>query len=150
MQLYIHSTNSNQMKTSRLLIDSRARISGNVSNFVIQLKPTYENISAVSLLWADIPNPSATPSGPFFEIKIAELGTTTRMTGTSEESTFIVPVTVNVNERVFYSALTSFEQTITYEPPRSLQSLSIVITRPLGAAPLTDESVMILQLEHHV
>ena len=184
------------MKT-RLVIDSRARESGTVTNFEINLRPTMENIKKVSLVWSDIPTPLQSPGGPYFLIRIHELGTRTRVLGSTTttvqaaaattnntyrrrsiipgmdtldymmslpglatdaildtgtttdgttgtttdtstgttipstgvlpaqppiyynttsgiETTFVVPVTVNVDERAFYSPETSYKQEINY------------------------------------
>ena len=61
-------------RTTRLVVDSRARESGTVGNFWLELRPTIENIRKVSLVWADIPTPLQTPGGPYFLIKVLELG----------------------------------------------------------------------------
>ena len=64
------------------------------------------------------------------------------------ESTFVVPITVNVDERVFYSPETAFQQVMNYNPPISIQRLSVNISRNYDATQITGESVMILELEH--
>lgn len=59
-----------------------------------------------------------------------------------------MPITVNVDERVFYSSETSFRQEMNYNPPISIQRLSPAISRTYDATQITGESVMILELEH--
>ena len=196
------------MKT-RILIDSRAREGGDVKDFWLELRPTIENIRKVSLVWADVPNPLQSPGGPYFLIRIPELGTRTRVVGTIRsgtepappvtepadepyvdpglvdptdpfswlpvsdvpeydpvgrrraappatvqgrstglETTFVVPITVNVDERVFYSPETAFAQEMNYNPPISIQRLSVNISRNYDATQITGESVLILELEH--
>ena len=140
------------MKT-RILIDSRAREGGDVRDFWLELRPTIERVRRVSLVWMDIPNPLQSPGGPYFLIRIPELGTRTRVVGRSAsssglETTFIVPITVNVDERCFYSPETAFSQEMNYTPPISIQRLSVSISRNYDATPLTGESVLILELEH--
>ena len=213
------------MKT-RILVDSRAREGGDVKDFWLELRPTIENIRKVSLVWADIPNPLQSPGGPYFLIRIPELGTRTRVVGSSFrstaagvttttsgrrrggaidavtglvwgavdytvdsiaenqditdpatdpvvtdpvvtdpvtdpvvaptfyansaglETTFVVPITVNVDERVFYSPETAFAQEMNYNPPISIQRLSVNISRNYDATQITGESVLILELEH--
>ena len=192
------------MKT-RILIDSRAREGGDVKDFWMELRPTIENIRKVSLVWSDIPNPLQSPGGPYFLVRIPELGTRTRVVGTTRtpvtvapvedpvapvedpvepynplnpwpwapepadpvgrrraappptvqgrstsglETTFVVPITVNVDERVFYSPETAFAQEMNYNPPISIQRLSVNISRNYDATQITGESVLILELEH--
>ena len=217
------------MKT-RILIDSRAREGGDVKDFWMELRPTIENIRKVSLVWADVPNPLQSPGGPYFLVRIPELGTRTRVVGSSFrsaaagvttttsgrrrggpinaitglvwdavdygvdsvaesqgitnpttdpvtdpvvtdpvvtepaadpvvaptfyansaglETTFVVPITVNVDERVFYSPETAFAQEMNYNPPISIQRLSVNISRNYDATQITGESVLILELEH--
>ena len=214
------------MKT-RILIDSRAREGGDVKDFWLELRPTIENIRKVSLVWSDIPNPLQSPGGPYFLVRIPELGTRTRVVGSSFrsaaagvttttsgrrrgggvidamtgpiwdafdytvssisesqgitdpatdpvvtdpvvtepaadpvvaptfyansaglETTFVVPITVNVDERVFYSPETAFAQEMNYNPPISIQRLSVNISRNYDATQITGESVLILELEH--
>jgi hypothetical protein len=190
------------MKT-RLVVDSRARESGTVGNFWIELRPTIENIRKVSLVWADIPTPLQTPGGPYFMIRVLELGTRTRVVGSTItqagtttagfrrrfvnpasavtdifgfvgdaiesatpettpetttatvyntrcglETTFIVPITVNVDERAFYSPETSFRQEMHYNPPISLHRLSIEISRNYDATQVTHDSVLVFEVEH--
>ena len=215
------------MKT-RILIDSRAREGGDVKDFWMELRPTIENIRKVSLVWGDIPNPLQSPGGPYFLIRIPELGTRTRVVGSSFrsaaagvttttsgrrrggpinaitglvwdvvnygvgsvaesqgitdpttdpvtdpatdpatdpvtdpvvaptiyantsglETTFVVPITVNVDERVFYSPETAFAQEMNYNPPISIQRLSVNISRNYDSTQITGESVLILELEH--
>ena len=211
------------MPKTRIVIDSRAREGGDVKNFWLELVPTIENVRKVSLVWADIPNPLQSPGGPYFLIRIPELGTRTRLIGSTTtsvtggvatttagrrrggvintitdgfgaltgaaidelapdggtttgdtttgdtttteepaaaqpvtyytnqhglETTFVVPITVNVDERVFYSPETSFRQEMNYNPPISIQRLSPAISRTYDATQITGESVMILELEH--
>ena len=195
------------MPRTRILVDSRAREGGDVKDFWMELRPTIENVRKVSLVWADIPNPLQSPGGPYFLIRIPELGTRTRVVGSTFrndgtttsgrrrsiipemtnliigginsfidvaapdpvtdpatdpvvaaptfyanysglESTFVVPITVNVDERVFYSPETAFEQVMNYNPPISIQRLSVNISRNYDASQITGESVMILELEH--
>ena len=199
------------MKT-RILIDSRAREGGDVKDFWMELRPTIENIRKVSLVWSDIPNPLQSPGGPYFLVRIPELGTRTRVVGTIRsgtepappvteptdeptdepyvnpglvdprnpfrppvndvpeydpvgrrraappatvqgrssglETTFVVPITVNVDERVFFSPETAFAQEMNYTPPISIQRLSVNISRNYDATQITGESVLILELEH--
>ena len=189
------------MKT-RLLIDSRAREGGNAQEFWLELRPTIENVRKVSLVWADIPQPLQTPGGPYFLVRIPELGTHTQVLGSSFsngtattagrrrflgavnivsglintatdaiirdlprestlpdagvfyanssgiETTFVIPITVNVDERCFYSPETSFRQEMEYSPPTSIQKLTVNISRNFGATQVTGESVFILELEH--
>lgn len=205
------------MKT-RLVVDSRARESGTVGNFWIELRPTLERIRKVSLVWADIPTPLQTPGGPYFLIRVLELGTRMRVIGstvtqgttttagfrrrgligdavqgffdagvaaanfiadqttdgggytldpiTTEdpvaptqpgpvfntrcglETTFLVPVTVNVDERAFYSPETSFNQTLEYNPPIEIHRLTIEITRNYDATQITGDSVLVFEVEH--
>ena len=208
-----------KMKT-RVLINSCAHEGGDVRNFWLELRPTIENIRKVSLVWADIPNPLQSPGGPYFLIRIPELGTRSRVVGSSFQSaaagmttttagrrrgvvaaiatkvvvgvvanvivdaitgepveedpaaeepaaeepaaepityynnqhgietSFIVPITVKVDERVFYSPETSFRQEMVYNPPISTQRLSPAISRTYDATQITGESVLILELKH--
>ena len=195
------------MPRTRILVDSRAREGGDVKDFWMELRPTIEGVRKVSLVWADIPNPLQSPGGPYFLIRIPELGTRTRVVGSTFrndgtttsgrrrgiipemsnliigginsfidvaapdpvtdpatdpvvaaptfyanysglESTFVVPITVNVDERVFFSPETAFEQVLNYNPPISIQRLSVNISRNYDASQITGESVMILELEH--
>ena len=137
------------MHTARILIDARARASGTAGDFVLQLKPTFENIRRVRLVNADLPNPVTAPSGPYFNVRVAELGTSTRLAGTSRETSFIVPVNANVGERCYYYEKNSFRQTMDFTPGISLQSLSVTIARNYGAAPVDqDDSILILEVEH--
>jgi len=198
------------MPRTRILVDSRAREGGDVKDFWMELRPTIEGVTKVSLVWADIPNPLQSPGGPYFLIRIPELGTRTRVVGSTFrndgtttsgrrrgglidgitglvigglstgidlvaesqgistdpatdpvvaaptfyanysglESTFVVPITVNVDERVFFSPETAFQQVLNYNPPISIQRLSVNISRNYDASQITGESVMILELEH--
>ena len=137
------------MRSERILIDARARQSGTAGSFVLALKPTFENIRRVRLVYADLPNPASAPSGPYFNVRIAELGTGTRLAGTSRETSFIVPVNANVGERCYYNEKSAFSQTMEFSPGLSLQSLSVTITRNYGAAQLDrDDSTLILEVEH--
>ena len=102
---------------SRILVDSRQRQSGTTGSFVIGLKPTFENIHTVRLLYADLPNPATGPSGPYFAVRINELGSSTRLAGTNgRETTFLIPVNANVSERCFYYSNTAFELGMTDAP----------------------------------
>ena len=76
--------------------------------------------------------------------------TTTRVYNTccGLETTFIVPVTVNVDERAFYSPETSFRQEMHYNPPISLHRLSISISRNYDATQVTHDSVLVFEVEH--
>ena len=118
---------------TRVIIDSRAREGGTVNDFFIELRPTIENIRKVSLIWADIPTPLQTPGGPYFLVRVPELGTSARVLSqrngaSGTETTYVVPITVNVDERVFWSPKTSFKQEMEYTPAISLQRLSVIIT----------------------
>ena len=214
------------------MVDSRAREGGDVKDFWLELRPTIEGVRKVSLVWADIPNPLQSPGGPYFLIRIPELGTRSRVVGSSFrstaagaattttsgrrralipditglmiggintfidvagpdpvvtdpvvtdpvvtepvvtdpatdpatdpvvaaptfyansaglETTFIMPITVNVDERVFYSPETAFSQEMHYNPPIAIQRLSVNISRNYDATQITGESVLILELEH--
>ena len=137
------------MRSERILIYARARQSGTAGSFVISLKPSFENIRRVRLVYADLPNPVSAPSGPYFNVRIAELGTGTRLAGTNRETSFIVPVTGNVGERCFYNEKNAFAQTMDFAPGLSLQSLSVTITRNYGAAQIDrDDSILILEVDH--
>ena len=121
------------MRSERILIDARARQSGTAGSFVLPLKPTFENIRRVRLVYADLPNPASTPSGPYFNVRIAELGTGTRLAGTSRETSFIVPVNANVGERCYYNEKSAFSQTM--ESPGSRSSPSASQSRATTARP---------------
>ena len=137
------------MRSERILIDARARQRGTAGSFVVQLKPSFENITRVRLIYADLPNPASAPSGPFFSVRIDELGTSTRLAGLSRETTFIVPVNANVGERCYWSEKNSFAQTMDFTPGLSLQSLSFTISRQYGAAQIDREDIiLILEVEH--
>ena len=49
------------MRSERILIDARARQSGTAGSFVVPLKPTFENIRRVRLVYADMSNPTSAP-----------------------------------------------------------------------------------------
>ena len=137
------------MHSTRILIDARARQSGTAGTFVLSLKPSFENIRRVRLVYADLPNPASAPSGPYFAVRIAELGTGTRLAGTSRETSFVVPLNANVGERCYYNEKNAFAQIMEFSPGLSLQSLSVTITRNYGAAQLDlDDSILILEVEH--
>lgn len=74
------------MPKTRIVIDSRAREGGDVKNFWLELVPTIENVRKVSLVWGDIPSPLQSPGGPYFLIRIPELGTRTRLIGSAVTS----------------------------------------------------------------
>ena len=137
------------MRSVRIVIDARAWQSGTAGLFVLPLKPSFENIRRVRLVYADLPNPASAPSGPYFNVRIAELGTAARLAGTSRETTFIVPVNANVGERCYYHEKSAFAQTMEFTPGLSLQSLSVTITRNYGAAQIDrDDTILILVVEH--
>ena len=74
------------MPTTRILIDSRAREGGDVKNFWLELVPTIDYVRKVNLVWADVPNPLQSPGGPYFLIRVPELGTRTRLIGSTTTS----------------------------------------------------------------
>ena len=137
------------MRSERILIDARARQSGTAGSFVLSLKPSFENIRRIRLVYADLPNPASAPSGPYFNVRIAELGTGTRLAGTNRETSYIVPVNANVGERCYYNEKNAFAQAMDFAPGLSLQSLSVTISRQYGAAQIDrDDTILILEVEH--
>jgi hypothetical protein len=137
------------MRRSRILVDSRQRQSGSPGSFVLPLKPTFEGIRSIRLLYGDLPNPATGPSGPYFNIRINELGSSTRLAGTNgRETTFLIPVNANISERCYYYSNTAFEQVMSFAPGLSLGSLSVEITRNFGASQVADDSIILLEVDH--
>jgi hypothetical protein len=139
------------MAAISLLLDSRQRVSGSLSDFIIDI-PASVDIKRLSLVYADI----TTPLGwalPAFVIDIEGVNGLLYTRGGSGSGalqgfgSFVVPTAPAPGINAIFREETDFVQSVTLNPPQRFARMRVRTLGSDGAlAGLTDESLLILRV----
>ena len=133
------------MKT--IILDSRDKISGTNSDFVLQFEPALENVRKATLLFGNIAT-ADTNTESYFLVQIPELGMSVRAGNNNARGTFVLPVTSGAGFRSIHQISSDFA-TETTAAGISINQLTVrIIDRTGSLAPSSDGDIlMILEIE---
>jgi hypothetical protein len=136
-----------------LLLDSRLRVAGNESEYVIDT-PGSIVIRSLSLVYADITSPGAW-TNPAFIVQLEGLPPSVVFTlggsgGNALQGygSFVVPVTPAPNTNAIFHEEAHFKQAIALNPPQQFARIRVRILGSDGLiAGLTQESLLIVRVD---
>jgi hypothetical protein len=129
-----------------LIVDSRDRLAGTVSEFSLSLRGAVENVHSVRLLYCDIPSPDG-DTEPYYYIRMCELGAHVRGAAQGDDATFVVPRTAASGFRTIHAQNSVFPAIVFETPGRTLSSLAVSVrVRGGGSSNLTANWYMVLQI----
>ena len=129
-----------------IILDSRDKVSGSNSDFVLQFNPALINVNKATLLFGNIPT-ATDNSESYFLVQIPQLGISVRGANPSSNGTFILPVTSGSGFRSIHQISSDFATTST-SSGISINQLNVRIVDRTGTlAPDAGEVLMILEIE---
>ena len=129
-----------------IILDSRDKVSGSNSDFVLQFNPALNNVNKATLLFGNIPI-AETNSESYFLVQIPQLGISVRGGNPTSNGTFILPVTSGSGFRSIHQISSDFATTST-SSGISINQLNVRIVDRTGTlAPDAGEVLMILEIE---
>lgn len=129
-----------------IILDSRDKVSGTNSDFVLQFEPELSNVKKATLLFGNIPTANDNTES-YFLIQIPQLGMSVRSGNPYGQGTFILPVTSGSGFRSIHQISSDFA-TETSAPGISINQLNIrIIDRTGTLAPDSGDVLMIMEVE---
>ena len=129
-----------------IILDSRDKVSGTNSDFVLQFNPALNNVNKATLLFGNIPTANDNTES-YFLIQIPQLGISVRGANPYSNGTFLIPITSGSGFRSIHQISSDFATT-SNSSGISINQLNVRIVDRLGnLASDSGPVLMILEIE---
>lgn len=141
------------MPSHLVIIDTRFRVAGSQSDFVIDIPGSLVDVKRISLEYADIPHPPGTlPPAIIVDIEgLAGVSYTGGGSGSgalAQFGSFVLPTTASPSTHSIFREKSDFSQALDLNPPQRYARLRVRILKSDGAdSGMTKDSFLILRAE---